>query len=79
MRSMSAVADIEKAIEKLPSQERDALESRLLARRFGLAALEENERAELLASLDSAESEIDSGFGHTGDELRQALRSWVGK
>ena len=76
---MSTVAEIERAIQLLPAMERDALESRLFARRFGLDVLEENERAELLASLDEAEREIDTGRFHSADELRQAVRSWAGK
>ncbi len=76
---MSTVAEIEKAIELLPGGEREVLESRLLARRFGLGALDQETRAELLASLEAAELSIDSGEHHSGDELRQAVRSWLGK
>jgi hypothetical protein len=76
---MSTVAEIENAIQLLPAVEREALESRLLVRRFGLDALDENERAELLASLDEAEREIDAGRFHSAAELRQAVRSWAGR
>ena len=76
---MSTVAEIEQAIQHLPAMEREALESRLLAQRFGLDALDENERAELLASLDDAEREIDAGRFHSPDDLRQAVRSWTGR
>lgn len=68
---MSTVAEIEIAIQLLPLLEREALESRLLARRFGLDALDESERATLLASLDEAESEIDKGRFHSADDLRR--------
>ena len=76
---MSTVAEIETALGQLPAAEREALETRLLARRFGLASLDEDERAELLASLDAAEREIDAGQGHSAAELRQAVRAWAGK
>lgn len=76
---MSTVAEIETAIRLLSLTEREALESRLLARRFGLDALDESERAVLLTSLDEAEGEIDKGRSHSADELRQAVRSWSGR
>jgi hypothetical protein len=76
---MVSIEQIEQAIERLPTAERDALESRLLARRFGLDALSEAERAELMASLDEAERDIDEGRTYNGDQLRQAVRSWLGK
>ena len=76
---MSTVAEIENAIGELPATEREAFESRLLARRFGLDSLSEDERAQLLASLDAAEREIDAGQGHSAAELRQAVRSWAGR
>jgi len=74
-----SIEQIEEAIEGLPASDRDALESRLLARRFGLDALNEAERAELIASLDEAERDIDQGRTYNGDQLRQAVRSWLGK
>jgi hypothetical protein len=74
-----SIKQIEQAIERLSAAERDALESRLLARRFGLDALSEAERVELMASLDEAERDIDQGQTYNGDELRQAVRSWLGK
>ena len=62
-----SIEQIEEAIQKLPATEREALESRLLARRFGLHALSEAER------------DIDEGRTYNGDQLRQAVRSWLGK
>lgn len=76
---MSTVEAIEQAIERLTAVEREALESRLLTRRFGLDALDEHERTGLLASLDQAERDIAEGRSHTADELRTAVRSWTGK
>ena len=76
---MSTIAEIENAIELLPAAEREALETRLLGRRFGLDALDENERAELLSSLDTAEREMDAGECHSAEELRQSVRAWAGR
>ena len=76
---MRTVAEIESAIEGLPTDEREALESRLLARRFGLDAMSEPGRADLLASLGDAEREIDGGRGLSADELRQSVRAWAGR
>jgi len=44
-----------------------------------LHALSEAERAGLIASLDEAERDIDEGRTYNGDQLRQAVRSWLGK
>jgi hypothetical protein len=77
--SSVSIEQIEQAIEQLSAAERDALESRLLARRFGLDALSEAERAELIVSLDEAERDIDEGRTYNGNQLRQAVRSWLGK
>jgi hypothetical protein len=76
---VSAVPEIEAAIKRLPSLEREAFESRLIARRCGLDALGSDEYRELLASLDEAEQEIDAGRGVTADGLRQKLATWAGK
>ena len=76
---MSTVAEIEQAIAKLPASDRDAIESRLLARRCGLGSLTKEEQADLLASLDEAEHAIDGGLGISGAELRAALHEWTGK
>ena len=77
--AMSTMAEIESAIAHLPAAEREALEGRLLARRFGLEALDAGERAALLASLDEAEREIDSGRGLSADDLRRDVRAWAGR
>ena len=76
---MSTLAEIESAIEHLPDVEREALESRLLSRRFGLDALDAAARAALLASLDEAEREVDAGRGLSADDLRRDVRSWAGR
>lgn len=76
---MSTVPEIEAAIERLPALEREAFESRLIARRCGLDALGSDEYRELLASLDEAEQEIDAGRGVSAEGLRQKLTTWAGK
>jgi hypothetical protein len=76
---MSTVEAIEEAIERLTAADREALESRLLTRRFGLDALDDHQRLELLTSLDQAERDIDEGRVHTAEELRHAVRSWTGE
>ncbi len=76
---MSTLAEIESAIERLSVAEREALEGRLLSRRFGLDALDAAERAALLASLDEAECEIDGGRGLSADDLRRDVRAWAGR
>jgi hypothetical protein len=76
---VSTIEEIEAAIERLPTPERDAFESRLIARRLGLDAEGDMEYRELLASLDEAEQEIDSGQGMNADALRKKLSSWAGK
>lgn len=75
---VSTVQEIEKAIERLPDAQRDELESRLLARRCGLSALNDDEQRELLASLEEAERDIDEGRGYTADQVRERLRGWLG-
>jgi hypothetical protein len=76
---VSTVQEIEAALERLPATEREAFESRLIARRCGLDALGSDEYRELLASLDEAEREIDAGRGASADGLRQKLATWAGK
>jgi hypothetical protein len=76
---MSTLGDIQAAIERLPETEREQLESHILARRFGLDRLEPAECDDLLASLDQAEAEIEAGQGRSADELRSALRTWLGR
>jgi hypothetical protein len=76
---VSTVREIEAAIDRLPAAERDTFEGRLIARRCGIDALDSDEHRDLLASLDEAEREIDSGHGVTADDLRQRLAGWAGK
>ena len=75
--SMSTLIEIETAIDQLSEAERESLESRILARRFGLDSLSFSERSDLLQSLEEADAEIDAGQVRTADPLRQAVRSWA--
>ena len=76
---MSTVQEIEAAIDGLPASEREALEARLITRRYGFDALGSDEYCELIASLDEAEEDIDAARTVTADELRQKLGEWAGK
>ena len=76
---MSTVTEIEDAIARLPEAERENLETRILARRFGMDPFEESDRAELLESFDEAEREMEAGHSHTIEELRAAVRTWAGR
>jgi predicted transcriptional regulator len=76
--SMKTPAEIVAAIQALPEAQQDELEALVLGRR-ALANIDETDRAELVASLSEAEAEIDAGEYSTADELRSAVRSWLGK
>ena len=79
MNSMHRVVEIEKAIERLSEEDRALLEERIISRRFGLDSLDRTERAELLTSLDEAESDLDAGRGLSAEEIRQSVRLWTGE
>ncbi len=79
MEGVSTIQEIEAAIERLPAPEREDFESRLISRRFGLEPAGNEEYRELLASLDEAEREIDSGQGVSADALRKGLSEWAGQ
>lgn len=70
---MSTLQEIEAAIAQLPAPERDAFESRLIARRLGLDDTTDEEYQALLASFDEADKEIDSGRGLSADTLRKRI------
>ncbi len=76
---MSTIQEIEAAIDDLPASEREALEARLIARRYGFDGLGSDEYRDLIASLDEAEQDIDAGRTVTADELRQKVSGWAGK
>lgn len=76
---MSTIQEIEAAIDCLPASEREALEARLIARRYGVDTLGSEEYRDLIASLAEAEQDIDAGRTVTADELRRKLSAWAGK
>jgi len=71
------MAEIQEAIEKLPLQEKEALSTWLLSHEE--AHLSEREEAALLASLDRAEKQLDSGQGVPLDKARDMVRKWASK
>lgn len=73
---MSTLAEIEQAIERLPVEDREILEARLAARKFGLDALGEEEHRELLASLEESRKE---GGRFTAGQIRAEIPSWLGR
>jgi len=76
---VSTITEIEEAISRLALADRETLESRIFAHRFGLDALDNNLRSQLLASLDEADSQIDSGKGISANELKRNVRAWSGR
>ena len=76
---MSTVTEIEEAISRLPEPERELLESRLVAHRFGLDALSDDVQNELLESLNQSRKEVAQGEVFTADQLRSEMGGWVGK
>ncbi|MFZ4682318.1 MAG: hypothetical protein ACOYMS_07435 [Terrimicrobiaceae bacterium] len=74
---MSTVAEIEEAIQRLTPEEREVLEGRILGHRL-LGGMDGVERAELMASLDEAERDIEEGRSHSAEQMRSSVRSWSG-
>jgi hypothetical protein len=71
------MTEIQEAIEKLPPQEKEALSTWLLSHEE--APMSANEEADLLASLDRAERQLDSGQGVPLDKARDMVRKWASK
>jgi hypothetical protein len=74
---MSTVAEIQDAIEKLPAKEKAALTVWMQSHEEPLMSPEQ-ERA-LLASLDRAAQELDSGKGVPVKQVREMVAKWAGK
>jgi hypothetical protein len=71
------MAEIQEAIEKLPQQQKQALSTWLSSHEeIPMSAREE---ASLLASLDRAEKQLDSGQGVPLDRARDMVRKWASK
>ena len=71
------MAEIQEAIEKLPPQEREALSTWLLSHEE--SAMSADEEADLLASLQKAENQLNSGRGVPLDKARDMVRKWGSK
>jgi len=69
---MSTVREIEAAIETLPEQERQRLESWFIAQRFGDDAALEHELTVAIREANSSPQE-----GKSPDEVRALIRRWI--
>lgn len=74
---MSTIAEIQKAIEKLPSSDKSALAAWLQSKEEPI--MSEAEEAALLARLDKAAAELDAGKGVPLERVREKIRGWAGK
>lgn len=74
---MSTITEIQEAIEKLPTSEKSALAAWLQSKQEPI--MSEAEEAALLARLDKAAAELDSGKGIPLDRVRENIRGWAGK
>jgi hypothetical protein len=72
---MSTITEIQEAIEKLPTSEKSALAAWLQSKEEPI--MSEAEEAALLARLDKAAAELDSGKGIP--RVREKIRGWAGK
>lgn len=74
---MSTLAEIQDAVARLPSNEREALQVWLNSQSEPEMTSQDKER--LLRSLDEAIRAIDAGKGVSIDEFRQRVSSWAAK
>ena len=74
---MSTVADIQKAIERLPQKDQAALAAWLQSREEPI--LSKREEAALLASLDKAAAELNAGQGVPIETVRERVAKWATK
>ena len=74
---MSTIAEMQEAIEKLPASEKSALATWLQSQEEPIMSAAE-EKA-LLARLDKAAAELDSGQGVPLGRVREKIRGWAGK
>lgn len=72
--STMSMAEIQEAIQKLPSDEQTTLAVWLWSQAG--AELSPAEEGELLASLDKAAEQLDSGQGVPLQELRPMIKRW---
>lgn len=69
---MSTIREIEAAIETLPEQERQRLESWFIAQRFGDNTALERELTVAIQEADASPQE-----GKSPDEVRALVRRWI--
>lgn len=74
---MSTIAQIQEAIEKLPANEKSALAAWLQSQEEPI--ISEAEETALLARLDKASAELDTGNGVSLARVREKIRGWAGK
>jgi hypothetical protein len=74
---MSTIAEIQEAIEKLPANEKSAIAAWLQSQEEPI--ISEAEEKALLARLDRAAAELDSGKGVPVARVREKIRGWAGK
>jgi hypothetical protein len=74
--NVSTIAEIQEAIEKLPPQEKEALSTWLSHEETPMPT---DQEAALLASLERAEHQLDSGQGVPLDKARDLVRKWASK
>ena len=74
---MSTITEIQQAIERLPRNEKSALNAWLQSQEEPV--MSQAEEAALLASLDRAAAELDAGKGIPTERVREDIRRWATK
>jgi hypothetical protein len=74
---MSTLAEIQEAITKLPIPERNALAAWLNSQ--APSALDAEDEAQLLRSLEAAKKDLDNGKGVPLEDARRLIASWAGR
>lgn len=74
-KPMNSIAEIQGAIEKLTPKDREALAAWLQS--LVQPVMSEREEAALLASLDRAARELDSGQGVPLETVRESVGKWA--
>ena len=74
---MSSMTEIQEAIQRLPTKEKEALTIWLSTKEN--REMSDNEEAALLASLDQAAQQLDAGQGVPIDQVRHRMLQWATK
>lgn len=77
LHTMSTVAELQKAIERLPQRDQVALGAWLQSREEPI--LSKQEEAALLTSLDKAAAELDASQGVPIETVRERVAKWATK